>query len=59
MSCQASLRFDEDFIEDCKQSTVPDVLLELGRCYHCNRLAKLSGGLCADCADPLPEDEES
>jgi predicted amidophosphoribosyltransferase len=58
MSLQHALRFDEDFIEDCRQSTIPDDVLELGRCYHCQHIAKLSGGLCSDCADPLPDDEE-
>ncbi len=53
------LLFDEDFREDCRMSTVPDHLLMLGQCADCGHLAKLSGGLCANCADPLPEEEES
>jgi hypothetical protein len=39
-------------------SAVPDHLLELGHCYDCHHLAKLSGGLCEECADPLPDEDD-
>ena len=52
------LRFDEDFIEDCRMSAVPDHLLELGCCIGCKHLAKLSGGYCGDCADPILDKED-
>ncbi len=52
-----ALLADEDFIEDCRMSTIPDELLELDRCIGCGHLAKLSGGYCAGCADPIDEEE--
>ncbi len=52
------LLLDEDFIEDCRQSALPDEVSELGRCPDCGRLAKLSGGYCADCAEPIKEDDD-
>lgn len=52
-----ALLADEDFREDCRMSTIPDYLLVLSRCADCGRLAKLSGGLCANCADPIDEEE--
>jgi len=52
------LLLDEDFIEDCRQSALPDEVLELGRCPDCGRLAKLSGGYCADCAEPIADEED-
>lgn len=58
MSIQPSLFADDSFREDCRLSTVPAELLELGYCYHCHHIAKLSGGLCSDCADPIKEDDE-
>ncbi|MEN6560893.1 MAG: hypothetical protein ABFD52_08980 [Acidobacteriota bacterium] len=52
------LRFDEDFIEDCRMAEIPDDILELGRCCGCGHLAELNGGYCADCAEPIKEDDD-
>jgi hypothetical protein len=51
------LLLDEDFIESCKDH--PEV--ELVKCYGCHLMfpeEDLSGGFCANCADPIPEEED-
>jgi hypothetical protein len=62
MSCQRSLRFDEDFVEDCRQSALPaGAFVEFGRCYGCLLTFPqddMIGGFCATCAD-INEEEDA
>ena len=56
MSHQHTLRFDEDFIESCKDHGQ----IELIKCYGCRELvdkADTLGGFCSGCVD-INEKEE-
>ena len=61
MPSQLSLRFDRAAYERDHETLAEITGGGFVRCYECGLICppdQISGGLCGNCADPIPEEEE-